>query len=173
MVHNVHERLISGSLEEAGRLLDSLGSPHDRLWPRANWPALRLDRPLGVGASGGHAAVRYHVEEYQPGRRVLFRFDPAFALDGVHYAEAEEEGSGRVRIRHVLKGRPRRFFSTATARTFLVTLPLHNAVIEDLLDNAERALTGAVRRPARWSPYVRLLRHLRARRARRAVAPAP
>jgi hypothetical protein len=35
---------------------------------------------------------------------------------------------------------------------------LHDALIEDLLDNAELAATGTVRRPARWSPWVRMLR---------------
>ncbi|MGP4002487.1 SRPBCC family protein [Streptomyces sp. 8N706] len=171
MVRNVHERVIRGSLEQAGRLLDGLGSPQDTLWPRTVWPALQLDGPLAVGASGGHAKVRYHVEEYEPGRRVRFRFAPDSPLDGVHYAEVEPAGPGRVRMRHVLEGRPRWILGKRTALAFLVSLPIHNAVIEDLLDNAERTLTGTVRRPARWSPYVRLLRHLRARQARRTVAP--
>jgi hypothetical protein len=35
---------------------------------------MRLDRPLAVGARGGHATVRYHVVEYVPGRRVVFEF---------------------------------------------------------------------------------------------------
>ncbi|MFF7412524.1 hypothetical protein [Streptomyces lydicus] len=38
--------------------------------------------------------------------------------------------------------------------------PLHDAVLEDSLDLAERACAGAVGRPARWSRSVRLLRHL-------------
>jgi hypothetical protein len=35
---------------------------------------------------------------------------------------------------------------------------LHDAVLEDLLDRAELAVTGTVARPAVWSPWVRLLR---------------
>ena len=38
--------------------------------------------------------------------------------------------------------------------------PLHDAVIEDLFDNAERETTGTVVRPATWSSRVRVLRHL-------------
>jgi hypothetical protein len=35
---------------------------------------------------------------------------------------------------------------------------LHDALIEDALDNAERSSTGAVGRPRHWSPWVRVLR---------------
>ncbi|AZS71029.1 hypothetical protein DDE74_08815 [Streptomyces lydicus] len=38
--------------------------------------------------------------------------------------------------------------------------PLHDAAPEDSLDRAERACTGTVARPARWSRYVRMLRRL-------------
>jgi hypothetical protein avisC_11790 len=40
--------------------------------------------------------------------------------------------------------------------------PLHDAVVEDLLDNAEGETTGAVIRPAAWSPRVRVLHRLTA-----------
>ena len=38
--------------------------------------------------------------------------------------------------------------------------PLHDVVVEDLFDNAERETTGTVVRPATWSPRVRVLRRL-------------
>ena len=38
--------------------------------------------------------------------------------------------------------------------------PLHDVVVEDLFDNAERETTGTVIRPATWSPRVRVLRRL-------------
>ena len=37
---------------------------------------------------------------------------------------------------------------------------LHDAVVEDLFDNAEREATGTVVRPAAWSSRVRVLRRL-------------
>ena len=40
--------------------------------------------------------------------------------------------------------------------------PLHDAVVEDLLDNAEGETTGALIRPAAWSPRVRVLHRLTA-----------
>ncbi|MFG2331746.1 hypothetical protein ACGFMM_19205 [Streptomyces sp. NPDC048604] len=42
----------------------------------------------------------------------------------------------------------------------LAWLPPHDACLEDGLDRAELACTGTLRRPARWSSYVRLLRAL-------------
>ena len=38
--------------------------------------------------------------------------------------------------------------------------PLHDVVVEDLFDNAERETTGTVVRPAAWSSRVRVLRRL-------------
>ena len=38
--------------------------------------------------------------------------------------------------------------------------PLHDVVVEDLFDNAEREATGTVVRPAAWSSRVRVLRRL-------------
>jgi hypothetical protein len=52
----------------------------------------------------------------------------------------------------------------------LVFRPLHDAVLEDALDDAERHVTGRVERPARWSIYVRVLRRL-LRRAVRTASP--
>ncbi|MFB6520879.1 hypothetical protein [Streptomyces sp. NPDC056401] len=44
---------------------------------------------------------------------------------------------------------------------------LHDALAEDALDRAEPACSGTVARPARWSPYVRLLRGVITRLPRR------
>ena len=51
-----------------------------------------------------------------------------------------------------------------------VVEPLHDAVVEDLLDNAEREATGSVARPASWSPRVRVLRRLTGAGSRQARA---
>jgi len=72
-VTNVHERLLPASPARVGQPLDSLAGPDDRLWPSADWPPMRLDRPLQVGAAGGNGPIRYEVEAYDPGRRVQFR----------------------------------------------------------------------------------------------------
>ena len=158
-IRNVHQRLLPGPPERVGALIDELAGPADRLWPSDRWPAIRLDRPLGPGAEGGHGSIRYRVEAYQPGRRVTFRFTGMPGVDGGHRLEAEPAGGGVV-LRHAMELR--------VGGRMLVTWPLflrslHDAMLEDLLDRAELAVTGRVLQPARWSRRVRLLRRLLAK----------
>lgn len=157
MVHNVHQRTIPAPVDEVGRLIDGLSSPDDVLWPAPAWPPMRFDRPLGVGADGGHGPVRYRVCAYEPGRRVACTFTPGTGLEGTHTLEAVAAGPGRTVLRHVLTGRLR--------GVGLLTWPLavrwlHDALLEDLLDRAESALCVGPARRSRWSPWVRLLRRV-------------
>ncbi|WP_199435341.1 SRPBCC family protein [Qaidamihabitans albus] len=160
MVHNLHVRRLPGS--EAGSLIDTLAGPEDRLWPAGSWPPMRFDRPLATGATGGHGPVRYRVESYTPGRSIRFRFSAPRGFDGFHEFSTATPGPEATELRHVLVLRSR-FPAWITYPLFW--RPLHDALIEDCLDQAERAVTGGVRAPARWPPYVRLLRGLIGRRA--------
>ena len=63
MIRNVHERVINAPLEPLGVLLDGLGQKDDRLWPSRYWPPMVLDRPLALGADGGHDDIYYYVSE--------------------------------------------------------------------------------------------------------------
>lgn len=157
MIRNVHERVINAPLEPLGVLLDGLGQKGDRLWPSRSWPPMVLDRPLALGADGGHDGIYYYVSEYEPGRRVRFTFHPRTGIVGAHELGLDALDDERSRIRHVLIGRT----SGAMRVMFPAAVePLHDAVIEDLFDNAERETTGTVIRPATWSPRVRVLRRL-------------
>jgi len=150
---NVHERFIPGNAEEASALVDSLASEDDALWPRT-WPRIHLDGGLRVGAAGGHGPIRYSVETYAPGRSVTFRFDPVTGFGGRHWLELAPREDG-VWLRHVVSGESGLLgglYWTFIARH------LHDALMEDAFDNAERALTGDVNEPARWSLRVRALR---------------
>lgn len=142
-------------------MLDSLASDGDRLWPCDRWPAMRFERPLDarvpadplrVGAGGGHGPIRYQVSRYLPGRLVEFSFCPASGLHGEHRFEVVPEGDATV-LRHVLEARP---IGRGRLIWPLVMRPLHDALIEDALDRAERAVGGRPRR--RRSPQVALLR---------------
>ncbi|MBB6121257.1 SRPBCC family protein [Nocardiopsis algeriensis] len=157
-VRNAHERLLPAPPERVGELLDGLASDGDRLWPRDDWPAMRLDKPLGAGARGGHGPVRYTVEEYEPGRRVRFRFRSPRGFDG-HHEFAVRPGPGGAVLSHLITMRLR---GSAMLLWSLFFRPLHDALLEECLDRAERALTGTVRTPARRSPHVRFLRRLAA-----------
>lgn len=167
-VHNVHRRTI-GSPEQLGALLDALASDADRLWPGDRWPRLRLNGPLAVGSRGGHGPVRYRVEQYEPMRRVRFRFERPLGFDGFHEFRVIADHEAPAQLVHVLDAR---MSSTARLSWPLVFRPLHDALIEDALDNAERHAAGQLQRPARWSIRVKALRRVLAvGRSRRARSP--
>ena len=102
MIRNVHERVINVPLEPLGVLLDGLGQKDDRLWPSRYWPPMVLDRPLALGADGGHDDIYYYVSEYEPGRRVRFTFRPRTGIIGAHELSLDALDERRTRIRHVL-----------------------------------------------------------------------
>jgi len=153
-VRNVHDRTLAARRKEVGAMIDSLASSRDALWPHQTWPAMTLDRPLSVGAVGGHGPIRYTVEAYEQGQSVRFRFTAPRGFIGTHGVEVESLGEGTTRLRHVLEMK-----TSGRARLTwpIVFRPLHDALIEDSLDRAERSL-GLEPRPARWSLWVRLLR---------------
>ncbi|VEG27391.1 SRPBCC family protein [Actinomyces howellii] len=153
MIDNVHERVIAAPAQALGPLLDGLGRQDDRLWPSDRWDPMVLDRPVAVGADGGHGPIRYVVTEYEPGRRVRFSFHKETGIEGFHELSITSLDPRRCRLRHVLRGR-----ATGSMRLLFGILvePLHDAVVEDLLDNAEREATGTVSRPGRRALRARL-----------------
>lgn len=153
-VYNVHERELPASAGRVGELLDSLASREDALWPHHLWPRMRLDRPLGVGARGGHGPIRYFVEDYAPGESVRFRFVGPRGFDGFHRYDIIRTGEGSAVLRHTLEMTTR---SRAVLTWPIVYRPLHDALIEDSFAAAETAL-GHLPRRRPWSPWVRLLR---------------
>lgn len=161
-IHSVHERTIAAPSATVGALLDRVSSDSDPLWPAPSWPPIRFDRPLSVGADGGHGPIRYQVTEYEPGRRIRFEFDPASGIEGHHELTVEPSASDRCVMRHELEGAAR---GAALLKWTCVIRWLHDALIEDLFDNAEQVATGEVVHPARWSLWVRLLRPVVARAA--------
>ncbi|MEY2232548.1 MULTISPECIES: SRPBCC family protein [Streptomyces] len=157
-VHNLHERVIAAKESEVGALIDTLAAgDEDRLWPGRVWDPMEFDRPLAVGAVGGHGPVRYTVSAYVPGTWVRFAFTGPRGFHGFHEFAVLPVDAERTVLRHTLAMRV-----SGLAR---ITWPLafrsgHDAVLEDCLDRAELACTGTIAHPARWSPYVRFLRGL-------------
>lgn len=155
-VLNQHATVLAAGVEDVARLVDGLTGPDDRLWPRQVWPAMRLDRGLAPGSAGGHGPIRYHVESYQPGERIDFRFDGPRGFDGTHSLFIEPLGAGETRLRHVID---MRLQGPALLTWPLLFRPLHDALIEDALSLAEVG-TGMPPRLRPWSLYVRVLRWL-------------
>jgi hypothetical protein len=169
-MRNVQSREIAAPAAAVGALLDRLAGPDDVLWPTPAWPPIRFDRGLAVGAVGGHGPIRYSVAEYEPGRRLRCRFAQRAGLRGYHELRVEPCGPATCRVVHELAGTLR--------GSMIVGWPvavrwLHEALIQDLLDNAERVATGRLSRPARWSAWVRLLRGGLASRARATPGTSP
>ncbi len=156
-VYNVHERLLAAKQSEVGTLLDTLASSDDKLWPQGSWPTMEFDRPLAVGATGGHGPVRYTVVAYVPSQWVRFTFSGPRGFHGFHEFTALAVDQDHTLLRHTLAMNAR---GPARLSWPLIFRPLHDACLEDGLDRAEAATTGTVAHPARWSRYVRTLRGL-------------
>src|SRR6266545_3522594 len=147
-IYNVHSRVLHRTgADQAWALVDTLATTNDALWPAADWPAMRLDAPLSVGAAGGHGPIRYTVIGYAPGLWVRFRFTAPRGFDGFHEFTVHDGPDG-AELRHTLaitaRG-PARFTWPLAYRW------MHDAALEDCLDRAELATTGGVQHPARSS----------------------
>lgn len=161
-VVNVHQRLLHASPERVGALIDSLASPEDRLWPGRQWPRMLFDRPLSLGATGGHGPVRYFVEAYVPGQSIRFRFTGPKGFDGWHGFEVLEATAMHCVLEHRIEADMR---GPALLSWPLAFRPMHDACVEDALSKAEQSL-GLQPRPVPWTASVRLLHWLAAPRKR-------
>lgn len=114
---------------------------------------MRLDRGLQAGSSGAHGPIRYVVAWYEPGRGVWFRFTAPRGFRGGHGFFAHDAAGGTLlehRLEMSISG------SARIAWPFLYR-PLHDALIEDALWRAARAVGEDGEAPS-WSRRVRFLR---------------
>ena len=155
-VINVHQRLLHASPERVGALIDTLSSPNDALSPRKLWPRMKFDRPMGVGAAGGHGPIRYFVESYVPGESIRFRFTGPKGFDGWHGFEVLDATSSFCILEHRIE-----MNTSGLARVTwpLIFRPLHDALTEDGLTHAQVSL-GIAPVAVPWSRSVRFLRWL-------------
>jgi hypothetical protein len=152
---NVHERMIAASAARVGALLDTLASPDDKFWPHENWPRVKFDLPLQVGATGGHGTGPYTVSSYTPGRHIRFEFGGG--RQGFHEFTLQEFSDMTCMLRHGTKARLT--FKSAW-RWYFHIRPLHDALIEDLFDKVENQV-AEVKHPQIWSSRVQKLRRRR------------
>ena len=153
-VVNSHERELPVSASAVGALIDTLASERDLLWPKTMWPAMRFDRPLGVGAMGGHGPIRYVVVEFRHGERVKFRFSAPRGFNGFHWFEVAAKGETAAVLRHTLEMEAQ---GPALLSWPLVFRWLHDACVEDALSLAQVSL-GIEPTVHPWSAWVRMLR---------------
>lgn len=155
-VTNVHERKLNVAPAAASALIDSLASGKDLLWPGHLWPRMKFDRPLAVGATGGHGPIRYFVEAHDPGHSIRFRFLGPKGFDGFHGYDLFPASDNEVILRHLLEMQTR---GLALVTWPLVFRPMHDALIEDSLARAQASL-GLPPTVRPWTPWVKLLRWL-------------
>lgn len=153
-VFNQHQRLIESSCAEVGTLVDSLASDEDRLWPIASWPKMKFEKPLGIGAKGGHGPIRYFVETYVRGKSIGFRFMSPRGFRGYHRLDVIEESPSRCLLKHTLEMNTT---GLAILSWPLIFRPLHDALIEDAFATAQLNLAISPR-IIPWSYWVKFLR---------------
>ena len=158
-VINIHERELEVNHEQVGVLIDSLSSEDDRLWPNHWWPRMKFDRPLSIGAKGGHGPIRYFVEEYKPGQAIKFRFTNLKGFHGFHRYDVIKSTEQSVLLRHTIK---MTLHGSAILAWRLIIRPLHDALLEDALATAQASL-GLVPQMRPWSPWVKLIRWVMSR----------
>ena len=149
---NVHERTIAAPAARVGALLDTLSSADDKFWPHENWPGVKFNLPLQLGATGGHGTGPYTVSSYTPGRHLRFEFSGG--RRGYHEFTLQEVDDMTCLLRHEMKADLT--FSSAWRWYFLIR-PLHNALIEDLFDKVESQV-ARVKYPQVWSSRGQKLR---------------
>jgi hypothetical protein len=153
-VLNIHEREFLASSEKVGSLVDSLSSASDGLWPKQCWPAMQFDRPLGIGAIGGHGPIGYSVETYTPGKTIQFRFLAPRGFNGWHRFEIIDPRERSCTLRHTIDMTIR---GAALLMWPLVIRPLHEALLEDAFTTAQASL-GLAPEVRKWSLWVRFLK---------------
>ncbi len=153
-VFNQHRRIYSTSKDELGKLIDTLSSENDLLWPHKLWPKMKFDKPLCCGANGGHGPIRYFVEEYQATSIIKFRFTGPSGFNGYHQYEVIEINPKQAELIHTLE------MNTSGFAIFswpLIYQPLHDALIEDSLSFSGLNL-GMLPHVTRWSLWTKILR---------------
>jgi hypothetical protein len=154
-IRNVHERTIAAPAARVGALLDTLASVDDKFWPHENWPPVKFDLPLQVGATGGHGTGTYTVSSYVPGQHLRFEFSGG--RQGYHEFTLQKIDDMTCLLRHAMEAQLK--FKSAWRWYFLIR-PLHDALIEDLFDKVASQVAN-IEHPRVWNSRVQKLRQQR------------
>lgn len=153
-VINIHERELEADYKQVAKIIDSLSSKDDFLWPKQCWPRMKFDRPLGVGAKGGHGPIGYCVVAYNPGQSIKFCFTSPKGFNGFHEFDIVESTHRSVLLRHTIE---MELEGSALLTWSLVIRPLHDALLEDALSTAQASL-GIAPQIRPWSLWVKIIR---------------
>ncbi|MDH3245778.1 MAG: hypothetical protein OEM26_14255 [Saprospiraceae bacterium] len=153
-VLNVHSRVIDKPAKEVATIFDHLATENDLVWPHRKWPPMRFREGVKVGAKGGHGPVRYTIEKFVPGKMIEFRFSRPRGFHGVHRLELTALNSDTSELVHAIDMEIR---GLGIITWHLIIRPLHDALLEDALDQAENHFVGS-NKTTPWDLWVRILR---------------
>lgn len=155
-VLNRHKRTINQPKAEIVKLLKTLATKADMVWPHEHWPAMRFKNGLKVGSSGGHGIIRYSVETYIEDKNVRFRFSKPKGFHGFHEFRIIEVNNKSTEITHTIEMNTR---GIDTIKWLLVIRWLHDALTEDALDKIENHFSKENKNTP-WSLWVRFWRFI-------------
>ncbi|MBN4057927.1 hypothetical protein JYT34_00620 [Olleya sp. AH-315-K02] len=155
-VLNVHKRIIGQPKENVSKLLETLSTKDDKIWPNEKWPAIRFKNGLKIGSRGGHGIIRYTIVDYIEGEHIKFRFTKPKGFHGTHEFNIIEHNLNQVEINHIIKMK--------TSGVAIFTWPfairwLHDALIENAFDNIENSFS-TTKVKTKWNFWVKFLRFI-------------
>ncbi len=115
---------------------------------------MKFNKPLSIGAVGGHSSIRYSIKKYVPGEFIEFSFTAPKGFDGTHFFEVAAINSNDTELKHTILMRTH---GSASFSWLLAIRPLHDALLEDALTKVESKL-GLQAHPEKWSILVKALR---------------
>lgn len=151
---NIHQRTIEAPIDKVVELFTTLATKDDMIWPRENWPRMKLDKGLTIGSNGGHGPIGYKVSEYEPGKRIRFQFSEPKGFIGFHEFQMRSMGPKSTEVKHTIDIQTT---LGGTVQWFSFVKWLHDALIEDAYDKVENNLLDKNLQP-QWNLWVRILR---------------
>jgi len=133
-VLNIHQRTIHQPIDAVAKLLTTLATKEDKVWPKEKWPSMRFKKGLVEGAKGGHGPIGYIVTKIVPDESIEFQFTNPTGLMGMHKFEMKEIGEDRTEVKHTIDMQTN-LVGTLQWTTFIRSL--HDALIEDAFDKVE------------------------------------
>lgn len=153
-VLNIHERIINQPKDAVAKLLTTLATKEDKIWPQEKWPAMRFKKGLVEGAKGGHGPIGYFVKKIVPDESIVFQFTNPTGLVGIHKFEMKEIGEHQTEIKHTIDVQTN-WVGTLQWNTFIRLL--HDALIEDAFDKLENHFSTH-KKETPWNWRVKFLR---------------
>lgn len=154
-VLNIHKRIIQQPKAELVKLIKTLSSQEDLVWPHEHWPRMKLDNGLQPGSKGGHGPIGYFVKDIILDKIVRFEFTAPTGFYGAHWFEIQEMEKGQTTLIHTIQ------MNTNLKGTFLwmgFVRWLHDALVEDAFDKVENHFDHQNRK-TQWSWWVTFCRN--------------